>query len=271
MQHDEIYLIDMWRIFRRQWRWSMAVLVLVLAATFAYAHTAKPQWEATAWIQVGQIGPTPVGQDPKVEPFQRVIQRLQSLAFQSQVMQSVGIAPAAPEARLYIKSFKLDPEPYANLIKVSLRARSREQASQFAQATLAQLQAIHRRIAAPPLALAKQRLDEIQADLQSAQADRDRLLRAAGDSAANKNTDGSVMAGMLLSSKNGDIRNLQQARNELLIRLSPNYTYETSSLWPIYAPVAPASPNFVLVWGLGILLGLFLAVLVAVARNAGRR
>ena len=271
MQHDEIYLIDMWRIFLRQWRWSMAVLVLVLAATFGYAHTAKPQWEATAWIQVGQIGTTPVGQDPKVEPFQRVIQRLQSLAFQSQVMQSVGFSPEAPETRLYIKSFKLDPEPYANLIKVSLRARSRQQASQFAQATLAQLQTIHRRIAAPPLALAKQRLDEIQADLRSAQADRDRLLQGAADGAASKGGEGSALASMLLANKDGDIRGLQQARNELLVRLSPNYTYETSSLWPIYAPAAPASPNFALVWGVGILLGIFLAVLVAVARNAGQR
>jgi LPS O-antigen subunit length determinant protein (WzzB/FepE family) len=271
MQHDEIYLIDMWRILLRQWRWFVTVLVLVLAATFGYAHTAKPQWEAAATIQVGQIGPTPSGQDPKVEPFQRVIQRLQSLAFQNQVMQSVGIAADAPEAKLYIKSFKLDPEPYANLIRVSVRARSLQQARQFASATVTQLQAIHRRIAAPPLALAQQRLDEIQSDLQSAQADRDRLQHAAADNAASKNTDSSVAAGMLLASKNADIRGLQQARNELLVRLSPNYTYETSSLWPIYAPVWPASPNMALIWGLGILLGLFLGVLAAVVRNGGRR
>jgi hypothetical protein len=41
MQRDEIYLVDMWRIFLREWRWFTCALVIVLAITFAFEHLAK--------------------------------------------------------------------------------------------------------------------------------------------------------------------------------------------------------------------------------------
>jgi hypothetical protein len=268
MEQDEIYLIDMWRLLIRQWRWFVAVLVLVLAATFAYSHTAKPQWEATAWIQIAQIGAAPQGQDPKAEPLGRVIERLQTVAFQNDVLKSAGYAPATREAGLYRGSLKLDPQPYANLIKVSIRAYSPQQANLLATATVTQLQAIHQRIETLPMSLARGRLDEIQADLQTALADRERLLREV----APENKDGNAaLAGVLLASRNEAIRDLQQTRSELIYRLSANYTYETSLPWPIYVPDRQAYPNPTLTWGIGILAGLFLGALAAILANLARR
>ena len=269
MEQDEIYLIDLWRIFVREWRWFAAVLVLILAATFAYAHMARPKWEAAAWVQVGQVGAALQGTDPKVESFQRVIQRLQTLDFQNDVMKSAGFSAKAPEAQLYRKSFKLEPEPYANLIKVSVRALSPQQAEQFALATVNQLQAIHQGIEALPLKLARERLDEIQTELQGALTDRDRLLHAAGQGGKDETTP--AVAGILLAGKNEDIHSLQIARNELINRLSPNYTFETSLAWPIHVSDGPASPNLVLTWGIGIFGGLFLGALAAMGRHAARR
>jgi LPS O-antigen subunit length determinant protein (WzzB/FepE family) len=76
---------------------------------------------------------------------------------------------------------------------------------------------------------------------------------------------------VLLTSKNAEIRNLQLARSDLVDRLSATYTYETSLLGSIYVPKNRASPNLVLIWGAGILLGGFLGGLVALARNVVRR
>lgn len=269
MEQDEIYLIDMWRIFAREWRWFAAVLVLVLAATFAYAHLARPKWEANAWIQVGQIGSALQGTDPKVESFQRVIQRLQTLDFQNDVMKSAGFSAKTPEAQLYRRSFKLEPEPYANLIKLSVRALSPEQARQFAAATVTQLQSIHQGIEALPLKLANERLHEIQVELQGAIADRDQLLHAAGQGDKYQTTP--AVAGILLAGKNEDIHSLQIAKSELINRLSPNYTFETSLAWPIRVSDGPASPNLMLTWGIGMFLGLFLGALAAMGRNVARR
>jgi uncharacterized protein involved in exopolysaccharide biosynthesis len=267
MEQDEIYLIDLWHILRREWRWFVAVLVVVLGLTFAWVHTARSQWEATAWIQIGQVGSTPIGQDPKVEPLLRVIARVQTVPFQDDVVRSLGLSPDSAEARLYRRSLKIDPNPYANFFKLSIRAYSPRQANDLAKATLAQLQAVHQRINALPLKLANDRLDELDSNLRIALADRDRLVSdtASTDHAA------AALAGVLLASKNEDIRALQQARSELVVRLAPNYTYDTSMPWPVYVPEFRAFPNTVLTIGIGIVFGLFLAGVAAIGRNALRR
>jgi hypothetical protein len=276
MEQDEIYLIDLWRIFSREWKWLAAILVLALVCTYAFTHRLKSQWEATAWIQIGQVGQVPSGQDPKTESLARVIERLQMVPFENEVMNSLGFPPDSSEASLYRKSIKLDPLPYAGpLIRMTLRAYSPQQARQFALATVNQLHAIHQHLETTPLQLANARLDEIQTDLRNAQAERDRLEQAvmpgSKDDTGGKSIQDPLLASVLLTSKNAEIRNLQLARSDLVDRLSATYTYETSLLGSVYVPRNRASPNLVLIWGAGILLGAFLGGLVALARNVARR
>jgi len=106
MERDDIYLIDLWHILVREWRWFAALLVIVLGGTFAFMQMARPQWQADAWIQIGQIGAAPTGQDPKAEPLQRVLERLQLVPFQNETLQSAGVAPDMPAAGLYRRSLK---------------------------------------------------------------------------------------------------------------------------------------------------------------------
>ncbi|HTV86713.1 MAG TPA: Wzz/FepE/Etk N-terminal domain-containing protein [Dyella sp.] len=270
MQYDEIYLIDTWRILVREWKWCVTALLLVLAVTFAFLHTISPQWEATAWIQIGQVDTAPPGQDPKAEPLQRVLTRLQLEAFQRGVLQRAGLVPRTREAALYRKSMKLEPQPYAGpLIKLTLRAYAPQQAAQLADATASELQAIHQAIEAEPLARAHARLDELRSELQTALADRDRLQQAVA-SAGKSGTD-ALTASLLLAGRNGEIHNLQQAQSELAERLSANYTYGTSLMWPVEVSGAPVFPNRIAVWAAGVVLGLFLAAMAAIARDALRR
>jgi len=265
MERDEIYLIDMWRIVAREWRWFVAVLALVLIATFVILRTTRPQWQATAWIQIGQVDTAPPGQDPKVEPLQRVLERLQLVPFQNEVLQSIDVAPSTPEGRLFRASLKVEPLPYAGpLVKVTIRAHSPQQARALAEATVARLQAVHGDLEGAQLRLARARLDEVQADLQREIADRDRLQQAAAQS-----KDG--VAGLLLASKDEGIHTLQETRGDLRARLSSAYTYGTSLMWPVFVPEGAVFPNPSLTWGMGVLLGLFLALVAAVGRNALRR
>lgn len=276
MEQDEIYLIDLWRIFTREWKWFVAVMVLTLACTYAFAHLVKRQWEASAWIQIGQVGQVPSGQDPKVEPLARVLERLQLVAFQDEVMASMGFSPKSPEALLYRKSMKLEPLPYAGpLIRLNVRAYSRQQASRFAAATAAQLHALHQRLEVLPLKSARERLAHVEADLQTTMADRARLQQAAatanGHATNPKDVANPMLASLLLANKNEEIRNLQQARSDLLDRLGPTYTYETSLMWPVYVPERQAFPNPELTYGIGVLLSIFLGASAAIARNVARR
>jgi len=270
MHHDEIYLIDLWRLLTRQWRGFAVALLAVVALAVAYAFLAKPRYEATAWVQVGQVGTAPAGQDPRPEPFQRVLDRLQTRSFQDEVTQSAGLAANSPEARGYRASLKAEPSFYAGLIKLSVRAASPEQARRLVLATVERLQAIHGQLLAEPLAQARARLDEVQADLRTATAERDGLQQAAGkEGVAGQGN--AVAAGLLLANKDTEVRELRNARSDLAARMSANYTFATSMPWPIYQPDHPVAPNRVLILGVGLLGGLGLGLFVAVALDARRR
>ena len=271
MQRDEVYVLDLWRILVREWLWFAAGLLLALVAAFAFSHSARRQWEAVAFIQIGQVPALP-GTDPKVEPLARVLERLQMVPFQNRVMANLGIAEDAPEASLYRKSLKLDPLPYAGpLVKFTVRARSPEQARQFADATVEQLQTVHRALLAKPVAMTQARLDEVEADLRKAEDQRNQLMQSAADDARSKDAMAAGPKAMLVAATEAQIRDLRQMKGDLGVRLSPNFTYATSLMWPIYVPKNPVFPNPALIWGIGILFGLALGAFAAIVRNAVRR
>ncbi|WP_349811523.1 Wzz/FepE/Etk N-terminal domain-containing protein [Xanthomonas dyei] len=268
-QHDEIYLIDLWRILRREWRWALAAGVLVLGMTFAFLRVATPQWEATAWIQVGEIGPTPAGRDPKVEPFQRVIDRMKTRLFQDAVLHQAGVPLKSRAAQLYRGSLKPDPDPYANLIGVTIRAESAQQARSLAMATVTALQSLHGDTNTAALALARTRLQGLDEDLRVATLTREQLqTQLQSGSVASP---AQVLAGVLLTDKTTAIRAIKSERDDLIARLTARYTYQTSLAWPLYVPEQRAFPNALMIWAVGLLGGAGLGVLVAVLRNAWRR
>jgi Chain length determinant protein len=275
VEQDDVYLIDMWRVLAREWKWFVAPLIVVMALTFAYLHVVKRQWEATAWIQIGQVDIAPMGQDPKVEPMMRVIDRIQMTPFQNDVVRSIGLSPDSPEARLYRQSLKVEPLTYEGpLVKLRVLATSPALARQLASATVVQLQTVHQKLESVSLNLAQERLNEVETELQNATGARDALQAATlrnGSSGADKDTQASALAGVLLTSRNQEIHDLQMARSDLLNRLSPAYTYETSLMWPVYVAGGPVSPNPVLILGAGTLAALFLGALAAIGRNAWRR
>jgi hypothetical protein len=275
MEQDEIYLIDLWRIFTRGWMWFVGVLILTLVCTYVFAHTVKRQWEATAWIRIGQVGQVPEGQDPKIEPLLRVIERLELVPFENEILQSAGYAHNSPVAKLYRKSLKLEPMPYAGpLIRLSVRAYSREQASALATATVKQLGAIHQGLEAAPLQAARARLTQLEDDLRTVQVDRARLQRAAAggsSGAGGKDLQNPMLASLLLANKEEEIRGLRRGRIDLLERLGPTYTYQTSMMWPVYVPDKQAFPNPELTWGIGLLLGMLLGAATAVVMVGKRR
>ncbi|WP_426688577.1 Wzz/FepE/Etk N-terminal domain-containing protein [Rhodanobacter ginsengiterrae] len=275
MEQDEIYLIDLWRIFIRGWMWFVGVLLLTLVCTYVFAHTVKRQWQATAWIQIGQVGQVPGGQDPKVEPLLRVIERLELVPFENEILKGAGYAGNSSVAKLYRNSLKLEPMPYAGpLIRLTVRAYSRAQAIELATATVVRLAAVHQRLEEAPLKAARARLAQLEVDLQTALADQARYRQAAmpgnQSDARGKDVQNPMLASLLLANKNEEIRGLRAGRIELLERLGPTYTYPTSMMWPVYVPDKQAFPNPELTWGIGLLLGLFLGAFATVV-VAGRR
>jgi LPS O-antigen subunit length determinant protein (WzzB/FepE family) len=131
---------------------------------------------------------------------------------------------------------------------------------------------MHEAMMVEPRRLARARLQQAQAQLDHATAERDRLQQAtAPDHADTASRQGLLIASMALTQSNQEVRGLQQAVGDQQARLSASYSYGTSLAWPIYVPEKPSSPNRLLIWAGGLLLGVSLGVLAAIARNARRR
>ena len=275
MEQNEVYLIDVVRIFTRQWRSFAAVSLAVLVLTFAFCLLVPRQWESTAWIQIGQVGSVPAGQDQKVEPLQRVIERLQMVPFQNEVLKAAGFERDAAESRLYRNSLKVEPLPYANLIRIRVRANSRELAEKLAAATVEGLKGAHEDIEKNLLNMAQASLEGIESDLQNAKAERDLLHQAATsggrEEVSGKNVSTPALANLMLAGKDSEIRGLQHAKNDMLVRLSSTYTYVTSMPWPVYVPEKQAFPNFALTWGVGILAAILVGAFAAASRDVAQR
>lgn len=94
--------------------------------------------------------------------------------FQDAVLTHAGVPLKSRAAQLYRGSLKPDPDPYANLIGITIRAESVAQARTLATATVAQLQALHGQTNTAALALAKTRLRGLDEDLRVATASRAR-------------------------------------------------------------------------------------------------
>jgi hypothetical protein len=67
-----------------------------LACTYAFTHVVKPQWEATAWIQIGQVGQVPRDQDPKVEPLAAGYRASAIGAVRKRHHEKRGLSPTRP-------------------------------------------------------------------------------------------------------------------------------------------------------------------------------
>ncbi|WP_152624840.1 hypothetical protein [Xanthomonas sp. GPE 39] len=128
---------------------------------------------------------------------------------------------------------------------------------------------MHQRIQAGPLRQSTDRLRDINDTLTAIQAEREALLQRQRQ--AQGSAEQQLLIHLLMSEKATSLRTLKAERDDLLSRLDPRYTYDTSAPWATDVPRQPAFPNSVLVLGLALLLGGGGGVLAAVIRNALRR
>ncbi len=69
----------------------MPILCVLLAAIGVFM--AKPKWEATAVIQIGQVGQSGVGQGSQlIEPPARAIERMKMKSFEDAVLSDLKIS-----------------------------------------------------------------------------------------------------------------------------------------------------------------------------------
>lgn len=265
---DEISLADLWQILVRHKGWVIATPLLAVIAAVVAVIFIKPQWEATAAIQIGAVGQA--GQ--VIEPSARVVARVNLKSFEDAVLASLGLSgQKTPEAKLFRSSLKVKALPNTDLIEIKVRGYSRESAKRSTEATVDYLRRIHQGMAAPTVQRMKQLLAQVEREIAQTRAEREKALKVM-DLKDKAITEASFMRNIVLANimvqRDNELRGLEQAKTDYEEQLDPMRTYPTSYIEKISVSEGPVAPKKSLIVLLAGVLGLFAGVMAAFLGNA---
>jgi capsular polysaccharide biosynthesis protein len=270
---DDISLRDLWRVVTNQKKWVIGITIVCMLFASVGLSLSKPKWEATAVIQIGQVGQSGVGQGSQlIEPPVRAIERMKMKSFEDDVLTRLKISPEEgdPIASLFRSTLSLKALSTTDLIQVKIRAQSREQAQNWANAVVDRLKDVHERLAQPTIDRLRKQQAELKKQMLIIEEERSSLLRIVSKSSETSG-DSRFSANLLLSNlllqKNAELRDFEMRRLAADEQLTSVRTYPTSLIDRIYVPENPASPKKLLVVMLAAVLGLILGVVVALLRN----
>lgn len=272
-EQDEFSLRDLWRILISQRRWLLGLPFVCVLLAAVGVFIAKPKWEATAVIQIGQVGQSGVGQGSQlIEPPLRAIERMKMKSFEDDVLTALKIPVEVddPVAKLFRSTLSLKALGATDLIQVKVRAVSRDQAQTWANAVVDRLREVHERLAQPTIDRLRKQQSELKKQMQIIEEERKNLLTIVSKSSETSG-DSRFSANLLLSNlllqKNAELRDFEMRRLAADEQLTSVRTYPTSLIDRIYVPEKPASPKKLLIVMLSAVLGLILGVVVALLRN----
>ena len=260
--HAELSLKQIWSILSRYKTIVVGIPIVVAAAALVTVLLLKDQWEVRVLIQIGQIGDLPV------EPLERSAERLRQDSFDNAVLTSLNIPIDGASAKLFRRS-KIVSQLPADLIELKVRGYSPTEAIKFIKAKVMALRRTHEAIAEPSISHFRQRLQQMEADLE-------RLEKLRGQLQDTFNAQrGSVAAGVgvlgaTMQQLTTQTLDLGTAVADLKHQLSANRTYSTSLLGDAQVSEQAVAPRRDLIVGLSVLAALFLGVTAALILNAAR-
>lgn len=269
---DEITLFDLWQILvRRKW-WVLATPLIAVIAAVVAVISIKPQWEATAAIRVGSVGQVgQVGQGGQtIEPVARTVERMKLKSFEDVVLTDLGypLDEKNPEAHLFRGSLTVRALPNTDLIEITVRGYSPEDAKRAAEATVSYLQKSHDQLAAPTVQRLRQLLAQVEREITQTEAEKEKTLKIAGlkdGAVAEAGFMENVVLANIVIQRDGELRELEQVKTFYEEQLGPLRTYPTSLIERISVsenPVVPKKSLIILLVGIfGLVLGVMLAFL----------
>lgn len=243
----------------------------------ALAFILPAEWEAGALIRVGQFVKT--GQAGEtvivIEPPLQVVDRIKNKSFQNDVLRRLGVATDDDDrkAREFRTTLRVKLEK-SELISLTLKGRSPDEAKQNMGAVISELKRIHLGMSAPIISLWQKELASIELELSHVNTEAERLaksLASQSDSLNDGNFSQAALLSNVLIAREGALRSFRDRKHLLEEQLSPERTFVTDLLGRIEVstkPVFPKKPVFVVI---GLVIGLFLVVFVSIMRSLDSR
>jgi capsular polysaccharide biosynthesis protein len=225
--------------FVRRWKLAAMVFAVTAVVCWIYLSTVPKQWEATATVQIGQIGQQAIGQQVQlVESASRVFERVKTRSFKDSILKdaklpSLDDAEFGSESRIFGNSLNVKLLSNPDLIEIKVRALSPDQAATFLQSVVGKLKQIHDGVAFPTASKLRASLQQLSESIKVLESERllytEQLAKVASSSKVEDFLQKSVYA-KLLSDLDLQLRTLQDRKLAVEEQLSPSRTYSTSIL-----------------------------------------
>jgi uncharacterized protein involved in exopolysaccharide biosynthesis len=276
---DEISLYDLWQMLAEGRFWIIFGAIAGLIGATAYLLLVSPQYEATALVQIGQMGQAQANQGRigqvilvPIEAQARVIERILQPSFKIAVLKKLGWE-AGPRAALYMNFLKVTPAKSADLIELKLMAMTREDAEKAIATTIEQFAFAQKIISQSATERLQAQLKEISAEIKEKAnmlAELDRIARQQGLGASHGRLSEWMLYMQLWSGKEErlkELRHLEAQYREVISLTGTAGAVALESPWVSATPVFPKKGQTLMLATMG---GLFLGVL-AVALRCGLR
>ena len=262
-QDDQVIsLIDILRFLKGAWKLITIFGLIGIALSIAYLVLTPKQYEAAAQITMAQIGTTPNNNNINplginIEEPALLISRLSSpTSFTPQVIKACDYQNQADSPLALSKSIKLTiPKGVTNVVELKTFGSTPQAAQECALAVFELIQVTQAKIVDPYIADAKIKLDD----------DIERLAKAK-DFVAKADKSGQAMSASYLSTRD-EVRFLLDEITTLKNIIISNQNRVSRLVAPIYASDIPIAPKKRLALAAGLLGGLFLGLLIALAQR----
>jgi LPS O-antigen subunit length determinant protein (WzzB/FepE family) len=262
---SEISLIDILRFLKDAYKTILVFGILGTVAAIAYLAITPKQYEASVQVAMAQISAAnnnnnnnninPLGIN--IEEPALLIARLSSpTSFTPEAVAACGLQDQANAALALSQAIKLMiPKGVANVVELKTFGESQQVAQDCAQGVFDLIKTTQAQIVAPYIEEAKVKLADDQERLQKAK-----------EVVARSDKSGAAMSASYLPTRD-EIRYLLDEITTLKNVVTSNQNRATRMVAPIFASDAPIAPKKRMVLAAGVLGGLFLGVLIALARQ----
>ncbi|QWE16943.1 Wzz/FepE/Etk N-terminal domain-containing protein [Polynucleobacter sp. AP-Nino-20-G2] len=256
--NDEISLLDVLCFFKVAYKIILVFGVAGSVIALAYLAVTPKQYEAVAQIAMAQFGAANNNLNPlgiNIEDPSLLIARLSlPTSFTPQVLSSCGKEDTTNPGASLAKAIKLaPPKGVANVVELKTFGQSPEAASTCTQAIFELIKVTQAQILAPYIEEAKTKLAD----------DEERLIKAK-DLVTKADKTGQAVGAAYLSTRD-EIRYLLDEITSLKNVVTGNQNRATRLIAPIYVSDTPIAPKKRVVLIAGLLGGLFLGLLLALA------
>jgi LPS O-antigen subunit length determinant protein (WzzB/FepE family) len=255
----EISLLDILRFLKNAYKTILVFSVLGIAAAIIYLTITPKQYEATAQIAMAQIVANNNLNPPAVnieEPTLLIARLSAPTSFDPKTINACGMQGNPDAGATLAKGIKLAPaKGIANVVELKTVGASPEATLSCASAVFELIKTTQTQLSAPYIDRVKLRMADDKERLEKAKE----LLSKADKS-------GSTMSVVYLSTRD-EIRFLLDEITALKNVVASNESQVTRLVAPIYASDVPIAPKKRMVLAAGLFGGLFLGLLIALARQ----